>query len=96
MPTNSHWPFQDPENVAVITTRHVIKEGKPILFVWHNADDGAWQFHSGDDVSVEDAMVVALAEIVEIDSTITELADLPPGYKATRVSQSDSWKRERE
>jgi hypothetical protein len=89
----SQWPFQDPQNVAVFTTKQVVKEGKPILFVTHDADDGAWQFHSGDMARDEDAMILALSEIVEIDTTITELADLPLGYKASRASPSSSWKR---
>jgi hypothetical protein len=88
-----HWPFQDPQNVAVFTTKQVVKERKPILFVTHDADDGAWQFHSGDMARDEDAMILALSEIVEIDPTITELADLPLGYKASRTSLSSSWKR---
>jgi hypothetical protein len=94
MPDTLNWPFQDPQNVAIFTTRHVIKDGNPILFVSHDADDGAWQFHSGDSVSSKDALIVALSEIVEIDPTIAELADLPLGHKASRASRSDSWIRQ--
>ena len=77
-----HWLFEDPQNVAVFTTEQVVKERKPILFVTNDADDGAWQFHSGDIARDEDAMILALSEIVEIDPTLAELADLPLGYKA--------------
>ena len=79
--------------MAVFTTKQVVKERKAILFVTHDADDGAWQFHSGDIARDEDAMLLALSEIVEIDPTIAELADLPVGYKASRASLSSSWKR---
>jgi hypothetical protein len=90
----SNWPFQDPQNVAIFTTKHIAKNGRPILFVFHDADDGAWQFHSDDITRSEDMMILALSEIVEIDPTIAELADLPFGWKASRNSPLDSWKRQ--
>ena len=41
------WPFDDPPNVAVVTTRDVTEDKVPILFVSHDRDDGAWQFLTG-------------------------------------------------
>ena len=40
----------------------------------------------------EDAMVVALSEIIEIDESINELANLPLGWKAVRESKYSEWK----
>ena len=91
----SSWPFQDPENAAVFTTKRIVKDRKPVLLVTHDAEDGAWQFHSGDIARDEDAMIIALSEMVEIDSTITQLADLPIGWEASRNSALDPWKRQR-
>jgi hypothetical protein len=54
------WPFDDERRVAVFTTTHVVRAGKPILYVSHDDDDGGWQFHSGDPVSSKDAMILAL------------------------------------
>jgi hypothetical protein len=39
------WAFADPSNLAVMTTRQVVNEGKFINFVSHDEDDGGWQFH---------------------------------------------------
>jgi hypothetical protein len=36
----SNWPFLDPANVAVFTTRGPIVERKPIIYVSHNVDGG--------------------------------------------------------
>ena len=58
------WPFTDASNTAVFTTRDVIEEGKPILLVTHDQDDGAWQFHTGKTVPASDAKIVALDEII--------------------------------
>ena len=91
---NIKWPFADARNTAVFTTREVLEGGMPILRVTHDDDDGAWQFQSGEVVSEHNAMVIALEEIVEHDSTVLTLADLPLGWIATRRSVDDEWKRQ--
>jgi hypothetical protein len=85
------WPFEDLENVAVFTSTHIIKNKKDILYVSHDEDDGGWQFHSGDETKVEDAMLVSLKHIYTIDPSIGLLADLPLGYIAERESKHDEW-----
>ena len=86
------WPFDVPENVASITTRQVIYGHAPILLVNHDAEDGGWQFLTGGDFNVEDAMLVALGEIVKLDCSIAELASLPEGWHATRQAVGGPWK----
>jgi hypothetical protein len=83
---DSGWPFQDPPNVAVFTTTFIVCDGRPILHVSHDADDGAWQFHHGGTYELKDARVVGLGEIVKRDPTVRELADLPLGWSAERVT----------
>ena len=34
------WPFGERRNLATITTRRVVHEGRPILLVAHHEDDG--------------------------------------------------------
>ena len=87
------WRFEDPENVAVFTTDDIIEGRKPILYVSHDADDGSWQFHSGEIANVARAKTVALREIVRLDPTITELADLPEGWIAERAHANSEWRR---
>jgi hypothetical protein len=86
------WAFSDPQSIAVITTEQVISEKESILYVCHD-DECEWQFHTGTDVNMEDARVVALSEIVKRDPSIFDLADLPTGWIATRKSQDDDWQR---
>jgi hypothetical protein len=86
------WPFTDERNTAVFTTRDIIEEGKPILLVTHDQDDGAWQFHTRKTVPVSEAKVVALDEIIFRDPSIVELADLPLGWSAMRDSITSPWK----
>ena len=88
------WPVEDSPNVAVFTTKPVVRGGQPILYVTHDDDDdGAWQFHTDGDALEEDAMLVALKTILALDPSIAELADLPYGWIATRASATSPWVR---
>ncbi|OEH86439.1 hypothetical protein BHU72_13555 [Desulfuribacillus stibiiarsenatis] len=86
--------FEDLPNTMVLTTKEVIANKRGILFVSHDADDGMWQFHCGTDVDMEDAMMVALEEIIDFDPAITAIADLPLGWVAWREDITSPWKRE--
>ncbi len=90
---DSHWPFADTPNVAVLTSTDILHHDKPILFVSHDVDDGAWQFHTGKDLSIDRATMVALARIVALDPSVRELADLPLGWIATRQTLTAPWVR---
>lgn len=90
------WPFSDPKNLSVITPKQIVYDGDPILHVSHDIDDEGWQFLGWGDAIEKDAMVVALSEMVEIDPSIIELADLPLGWHAWRKSQQEPWQRSKE
>lgn len=91
----TEWKFADPPNVAVITTRKVLSGEDWIALVTHEADDGAWQFlnSQSEPLTEADASVVGLSEIVELDTSVMELADLPLGWCAWRDSPASPWQR---
>ena len=78
------WPFDQPENCAVMTTSHVMLHGAQITRAYHDESDHGWQFYSEDVTRTKDAMIVALREIVAVDPTVTEIADILPGWMAKR------------
>ena len=94
METDS-WPFDQPRNCAVFTTREVMEREEPILLVSHDVEDHAWQFIGSTGGTLENARIIALQEAVELDSTVLELSDLPIGYQAVRQSRGDAWVRQR-
>lgn len=87
------WQFDDPPNVAVITTRQVIEEDYPILYVSHDEDDGGWQVLCGTTNETSDGRVISLRSAVEKEPKLVELADLPLGWCAYRESKDQSWQR---
>src|SRR5262249_35896607 len=88
------WPFDQPTSCAVITVREIAFENAPILHVTHDLDDHGWQFLTLADAKVEDGVVLCFADVVAKDSTLYELADLPPGWHAWRESTAHPWRRE--
>ena len=85
--------FEDTLNTAVFTTKFVVKDKKEITYVTHDIEDGAWQFFSNDrfDNFEEVAMLVSLDEIIKMDKTVLEIADLTLGFIATRQSTKEKW-----
>ena len=70
--------------MAAITTRQVLREGHPILRVVHYSDDHSWAFTCGTTNDPDDGLVVGMGEVLELDSTLAGIADLPPGWMAAR------------
>ena len=89
------WPFDQPPNCAVVTVREVAYESAPVLLVAHNADDHGWQFLGAGRPIPAHAVLVALSTIVERDPSLYALADLPPGWVASRKDASSPWTREK-
>lgn len=87
------WVFGDPPNVAVIAAKSVVYEQDWIACVFHDPEDGAWQFRGSRSLQMQesDAVVVSLKRIVELDGTVKDLADLPLGWHAWRAAEGAPW-----
>jgi hypothetical protein len=91
----SIWPFIDSPNVAVFTSKKILDGTAWIYRVSHDEEDGAWQFHPIGGTAEEDAKVVGLKTMWDIDQSIAALSDLPLGWCATRSSVKNAWKRKK-
>lgn len=85
------FPFYDAPNTATIICRHIANDGLPILYVSHDEDDGMWQFLCGKGHETDEAMLVSLRYVFELDNSIGALKDMPCGCYATREHQKDDW-----
>ncbi|GLX67253.1 hypothetical protein [Paenibacillus glycanilyticus] len=88
------WAFEDPKSVAVMTMDKIMKRESPVLYVTHDEEDGMWQFLDGDDVIQEEARLISLKQMVDIDPGLIKLANLPFGWVAWRESKDSEWIRE--
>ena len=82
--------FFELHNAATFIAEQVFKEGKPIHWAWHDSEDGTWSFANR---SSDEMILVGLNEVVQHDSSINELFNLPTGYTATRNFVGGKWKR---
>lgn len=86
------WPFADPPNVVVFTSRRIVFGDAWIRCASHDEDDGAWQFHPGF-TSEKDAAVVGLGTIGRLDPGLREMCDLLLGWVATREAAREARER---
>ena len=85
--------FADALNTVVFTTKYVTEDNKEITYVTHELEDGSWQFFSDDEFEdfTKVAKLVTLSNIIRIDKTVLDIADLPLGYYATRKNKKEKW-----
>jgi hypothetical protein len=87
------WRFDQARNVAAVTSAAVLA-GAPILLVVHYSDDDSWGFFDGAPFETANGRVVAMATAVDLDPSLNEVADLPPGCVARRSSGDAPWVQE--
>ena len=90
----SEWKFSDEPTTGVLATKRVMGREDPITRVFHDAEDGAWQFHGPNESEAEDAVYVCLHCVVDMDASVNDLADLPVGWCAWRENTASPWTRE--
>jgi hypothetical protein len=88
------WPFPDPPDTMVATTKRIAFERHAVVLVVHEKD-GSWQFLDGQDVTRDDVALVHLAHLVGAQAGVAEIADLPPGWEAERPAAGAPWARRR-
>ncbi len=87
------WPFDQGPRVAALTTSAVLERGLPVLRVVHYLEDEDWAFTCGTTNDPADGRIVAMEEALGLDPTLAEVADLPPGWGASRSQAGGSWVR---
>jgi hypothetical protein len=85
------WPFTDPPETPVITLDRILRGASPLRLVTHDADDGCWQFLDNDHAFESEAAVVTLGEMLQFDSSLSELANLPTGWFSHRDGIDQPW-----
>ena len=80
------------KDMAVITSRFVLYDKSPILYVFHDAKDGMWEFYGIEELKTKyDYKIISIEEILKLDSSIGVLKTMLPGCFATRESKNTPW-----
>ena len=85
--------FKESANTAVLTTKFIVNDNKPITLVRHNPEDSTWEFFSDDkyDNFTEVVKIIGLGQLVKIDNSVLEIADMKLGYYAHRKTKKENW-----
>ncbi|WP_145282550.1 hypothetical protein [Pirellulimonas nuda] len=86
--------WDHPFNVAVVTVDEVIAGERDVVLVMHDEGHCGFQFYDGYDVGGRKPLVVPREVILELDSTLAEVTDLPVGWSARREKKGSEWTRE--
>ena len=89
------WPFSVPPNIVVFAHR-TIAEGKMPVLIFGRYPDGSYCAYTGEEVvdAENEITCVCLSEIVDVAPTVSECADIQPGWWAVRENSSSPWVRE--
>lgn len=87
------WPFAEPVNTVAISTPQVLRQGDPVLVVYHD-HDGEWQFLHGDVTEDDEGLIVCMGCAFERTPAIGELAAMPAGWRASREAPHAPWVKE--
>jgi hypothetical protein len=79
-----------PKTTAVFTTKNIVLNHFPILRVTVDLD-GDLQFTSDEKISIQDAMIISLEQILQHDITLKNLPNLGAGKTAYRNSIEQEW-----
>ena len=93
------WPFplgKFPAHLGVVVQRTVLSGDSPALIVIHTQDND-WLVEDGvSDPNLPDASVAThMSHVVQRNSSLTGLVDLPPGWEAHRDAPGQPWIRVR-
>ncbi|WP_101690891.1 hypothetical protein [Dysgonomonas massiliensis] len=82
---------EENKNTPVLTTKHVLVNGSPVTYVVYD-EDGEWQLFGDEEFDEEDdAYIVSLEEILEMEPALKRLPDMQMGQAAVREAGSTRW-----
>ncbi len=78
-------------NMVVFTTKNVMKNGLPVVRVYHGSD-GYWQFFDAVSTNAgENVMLVSMEQVLKTDDTLKSILNMDPSHFALRTDKNQSW-----
>src|SRR5262245_8035360 len=88
-------PWDDPSDIAVVTTQEILDGRLPILLVIRDPGPGGWQFLDGEPLEGRDPVAIAKPDLLQLDPRLVEVTNLPVGWFAEREQPGAPWRRAR-
>lgn len=82
--------INEEKNKAVITTKHVMRDKSPIVYVSYD-EDGDWQFFGIEDITTDDAAVISVSQNLALCPALSELPDMKQGTAVYRENENSEW-----
>ncbi|MEK6512466.1 hypothetical protein [Myroides odoratimimus] len=79
-------------NKAVITSKDIVSGKSFISHVYYD-EDGDWQFFDGITIKEDDALVISVKQILEIDSSLKNLPEMNIKDNMFRINKGDIWQK---
>lgn len=82
---------EDSKYKSVLTTSYVLCKGSPVTYVLYDEDED-WQLFGEEEIDEnEDAYMIQIDEILEMEPALRKLPDLQPGQAAVRDKDGTRW-----
>ena|ERR1700758_5442953 len=81
----------NPKETTCLACTHVLSLQRPVLYVAHDNDD-TWKFicrHVGH--KIIDIKTVPLQRVIQLDNTLADLLEMPPGVCSQRTNANNTW-----
>lgn len=85
------WPISAQADEDCSTVKDIVDGVMPILSALYDLDACRWCFMTNEEILPMECVEAPLKDIVERDPSLLHLADLPPGWIATRESLRSPW-----
>jgi hypothetical protein len=86
------WPFENPKSIRTYRLGNHRRSPVPVVGMIHD-DDGSWLLIARGDPEDDEPHEVCLGCMLEMDSSISDVADLPRGWMARRKESGVVWQR---
>lgn len=82
--------IDEEKNRAVITTKFVMRDKSPVVYVSYD-EDGDWQFFGTEEITTDDAAVISASEILDLCPALAGLPNMKPGESVWRENENSEW-----
>jgi Domain of unknown function (DUF4262) len=86
-----NWKFPDSPHTSAYLSQSVYDGREPVVYVSHDAEDGAWQFLGESMDKGGGPVLTCLHHPIDEDPSLKELADLQLGWCAERSEPGAAW-----